>query len=407
MRAAALLLALLLLIGGAGYYFTAIKPIDSMMKKGLDIKGGVRLVLEGRDTPEAKVTREAMEQALKVIEFRVNKLGVSEPNIQLEGANRIIVELAGVENTEQARRDIGTTAQLKFVDPDGNVVLTGQDVADAQAFQNTQSGGFGVSLDLKGEGPKKFAEATAKHLNKQIAILLDDQVISAPVVQSVIDSGKAQITGSFTAEEAQRLANLIKGGALPVKLEIIENRAVSATLGQDSFARSVRAGAVGALLVALFMLLRYRIPGAVAVVALCVYLGLTIASIIALGAVLTLPGIAGIILSVGMAVDANVLIFERIREELRKGSGLRTGIDAGFRNAFSAVIDSNVTTILAALILYWLGTGPVKGFGLTLAIGVAISMFTAITLTRWILKLVVATGWVKRTSFVSEKEVPA
>lgn len=407
MRAAAALLALLLLIGGASYYFTAVRPIDGMIKKGLDIKGGVRLVLEGRDTPEAKVTKEAMTQALKVIEFRVNKLGVSEPNIQLEGNNRIIVELADVANTEEARKTIGTTAQLKFVDPDGQVVLTGSDVADAQAFQNTQAGGFGVSLDLKGEGPKKFADATAKYLGRQIAIQLDDQVISAPVVQSVIDSGKAQITGNFTAAEAQRLANLIKGGALPVRLEIIENRTVSATLGTDSFQKSVKAGLIGALLVGLFMLLRYRIPGFIAVIALVVYMWLTIATIVALSAVLTLPGIAGIILSVGMAVDANVLIFERIREELRKGAGLRTGVDGGFRHAYSAVIDSNVTTILAALILYWLGSGPVKGFGLTLGIGVAISMFTAITLTRWLIKLLIATGWVGKTAFVRESEVSA
>ncbi len=406
MRAAALLLALLLALGGASYYFTAVKPIDDMMKKGLDIKGGVRLVLEGRDTPEAKVSKETMEQAVKVIDFRVNKLGVSEPNIQLEGDNRIIVELADVANTEEARKTIGTTAQLMFVDPEGQLVLSGQDVADASAYQDP-AGGFGVSLDLKGDGVKKFAEATAKYIGQPIAILLDEQVISAPTVQGVIDSGNASITGNFTAEEAQRLANLIKGGALPIKLEIIENRTVSATLGQDSFNKSIKAGAIGALLVALFMILRYKVPGLIAVFALSVYLWLTVGSIVAMNAVLTLPGIAGIILSLGMAVDANVLIFERIREELRKGTGLRTGIDAGFRNAFSAVIDSNVTTILAALILYWLGTGPVKGFGLTLAVGVTISLFTAITLTRWLIKLVVATGWVKKTIFVSEKEVSA
>ncbi|BDG59271.1 protein translocase subunit SecD [Caldinitratiruptor microaerophilus] len=393
-RSAAALLALLLLIGGAGYYFLRVKPLYNLMKQGLDIKGGVRLVLEGVDTPEAKVTRDAMQRAMDVIEYRVNKLGVSEPNIQLEGDRRIIVELADVPNVEQARQVIGKTALLKFVDPDGNTVLTGKDLVKAQVIQTGQGRTeFGVSLELSPEGTKKFADATTKFVGRQIAIYLDEDVISAPVVNEPIPSGRAQITGNFTAESAKQLADLLNGGALPVKLNIIENRTVSATLGRTALALSLRAGLIGLGLVAAYMVLFYRVPGLLADFALVLYLLLTLGVLYGIGAVLTLPGIAGIVLSLGMAVDANVLIFERVKDELRRGTGLRSAIDAGFKRAFSAILDSNVTTVVAAAVLYWLGTGPIRGFGLTLGLGVLISMFTAITFSRWLLKLAVGTGW--------------
>lgn len=401
------LLATLAVIAGATYVLTAVRPIDRYITKGLDIKGGVRAVLEGEDTPEAKVTPQTLQQALRVIENRVNALGVKEPSLQIEGNRRIIVELADVKDTDEALKVIGKTAQLKFVGPDGNVVLTGKDLVRAQVQQDTRTGSFAVGLSLTSEGAKKFEDATAKFLGQPIAIYLDDELISNPVVQTVITGGQAQITGRFTAKEAARLADLLNGGALPIKLNVVEVRQVSATLGEDAWAKTVRAGLYGTLAVAAFMVLWYRLPGVLAVAALLVYVFLTLGSMIALGAVLTLPGLAGLILSVGMAVDANIIIFERIKEELRKGAGLRTAIDAGFKRAFAAIFDSNVNTLIAAAVLYWLGTGPVKGFGLTLGLGVLLSLFTGITLSRWLVKMAAATGWFDRRLFGVREGVQA
>lgn len=409
-RSAATLLALLLLIGAAAYYFLGVKPLYNLMKQGLDIKGGVRLVFQGVDTPEARVTRDAMLRALDVIEYRANKLGVSEPNIQLEGDRRIIVELADVRDTEQARQVIGKTALLRFVGPDEKTIVTGKDLVRAQAVQSPR-GGYAVALEFTAEGAKKFGDATTRFQGQVIRVYLDEDVISAATVREPILNGRAEISRDspgFTVEEAGQLANLLNGGALPVKLEIIENRTVSATLGTTALRLSLRAGLIGLALVAVYMVLFYRVPGLLADVALVLYLLLTLGSLYAIGAVLTLPGVAGIILSLGMAVDANVLIFERIKDELRRGTGLRTAIDAGFRRAFSAIFDSNVTTVVAAAVLYWLGTGPIKGFGLTLGLGVLLSMFTAITFSRWLLRLAVDTGWFSiRALFPVRQEVTA
>lgn len=392
MRAAVWLVALLLLIGGASYYFGIQSPIHQDIKKGLDIKGGVRLVLQGESTPEAPVTRERMERALEIIRYRVDTMGVSEPVIQLEGSDRIIVELADVTDTAEAAKLIGKTAFLTFLSPDGEVVVTGEDL-DRAAVTDDGYGGYAVSLQLKGAGIDKFTEATRTYLGQPIAIVIDDQIYSAPVVQNVIANGRAQITGNFSLQEAKQLSDILNGGALPVQLEIIENRSISATLGEESFARSVRAGLIGLALVAAFMVLFYRVPGFLAVFALLVYVLLTFSVLLSLNAVLTLPGLAGIILSLGMAVDANVVIFERIREEVRNGKSLRGALQTGFKRAFTAVVDANITTIIAAVVLYYLGTGPIKGFGLTLGIGVAMSLFTAVTFTRWLLILAVRTGW--------------
>lgn len=400
--------ALILLILTAAFLFSRVWPLTQYVKRGLDIAGGVRLVLQGEPTANAPITRQAMEDAARVIERRVNTLGVSEPNIQLEGQDRIVVELADVHDVERAREMVGKTAVLRFVGPDGQEVLTGNDVERAQAVQDPASGKFVVALSLKGEGPKKFEEATRKYLGQPIAIYLDDEMISNPVVQSVITGGQAQIIGDFTAQEAADLASLINGGALPVKLNIIENRSISPTLGQAAFQKSLQAGAVGVALVMLFMVAVYRLPGFLADLALIVYLFLTAGALIAIDAVLTLPGIAGIVLSLGMSVDANIVIFERIKDELRKGTGLRSAIDAGFHRAFAAVADANLTTIAAGLILQYFGTGPIKGFGLTLWLGTAISFFTAVTLSRWLLVLAVNTGWFsKRSLFGIREEVQA
>lgn len=389
------------ILGSIGWYYSTPAPnsesgkprIVDQMKLGLDLKGGVHMVLEGVNDPEiGDVTPDKIEKAKSVIENRINKLGVSEPLVQVDGKNRIIVQIADVQDTDKAREIIGKTAVLRFVDPEGNTVIDGRDVEKAGAAQN-QGGGFMVTLKLKGEGPEKFQAATAKFKGQQIAIMLDDQVISAPMVENEIPGGEAIITGSFDAKGAQELADLINGGALPVKLEVKETRVVTATLGADSMARSAKAGLIGMAAVLVFMLLLYRIPGLMANVALAIYAVLTIAFLLAINAVFTLPGLAGLLLSIGMAVDGNVIIFERIKEELGKGKGLRSGIDAGFHRAYVTVLDSQITTAIAGVILWYLGTGPVKGFALTLVVGTVLSMFTAITVTRWLIGLCVNTGW--------------
>ncbi len=403
---------LVALLGGVGWYYSAPNPdtgkarILDHMKLGLDLKGGVHMVLEGVDDPEiGEVTADKILKAKSVIENRINKLGVSEPVVQVDGSNRIIVQIADVQDTDQAREIIGKTAVLKFIDPEGNPVIDGRDVESAGVSTNPNGVGYAVTLKLKGEGPAKFFEATQKHIGQIIMITLDDEIISAPSVDEPIPGGEAVITGSFTAEEATVLADLINGGALPVKLEVKEVRVVTATLGADSIAKSAQAGLIGMLAVLVFMLVLYRIPGLMANVALAVYSTLTIAFLLAIGNVFTLPGLAGILLGIGMAVDGNVIIFERIKEELRNGKGLRSGIDAGFHRAYVTVLDSQITTAIASVILYYLGTGPVKGFAITLFVGTVLSMFTAITFTRWLIKLCLNTGWFNKKTLFGVKEV--
>jgi preprotein translocase subunit SecD len=398
-KSAVTLFAIVAVLIATTIIFTVVYPIKNIMKLGLDLKGGVHLVLEGVDSDAGKVTPEAVKAAAKVIENRINKMGVSEPVVQTSG-NRIVVELAGVKDPEEARKTLGETAVLKFLDPDGNVVLDGKDVASATPTPSSASG-YEIVLKLKGDGPKKFADATTKLAASQqpIRIMLDQNEISAPTVQVPILDGVATITGNFTAASATQLSDLINGGALPIKLELKENRVVSASLGIDSLAKSAKAGIIGLIGVVLFMLFMYRLPGVIATIALVIYSMLTLGFLLGINAVFTLPGLAGLLLSIGMAVDGNVIIFERIKEELRKGKGLRSGIDAGFHRAISAVIDGQVTTMIAGVVLWYLGTGPIKGFALTLIVGVVLSMFTAITVTRWLLNLLVGTGWVDKRMF--------
>ncbi|MBP1765000.1 MAG: preprotein translocase subunit SecD, partial [Firmicutes bacterium] len=321
--------------------------------------------------PEAKVDEDAVQRVVKIIERRVNELGLTEPIIQRQGERRIIVELPGVKDPEKAIEMIGKTALLEFQDESGNTVLTGKDLKDAKA-QIDQSNRNLVSLEFSQEGGEKFADLTRKNVGKHIAILLDKQMLTNPVVEEPISGGKAVITGNRSIEEAQRIAILLRSGSLPVKMEILETRTVGPTLGQDSKDKSEFAFAVSIIAIVVFMLLFYRLSGFVANVALLT---------------LTLPGIAGIILSMGMAVDTSVLIFERFKEEYRGGKTLRSAMDAGFHRAFATIIDSHVTTLIAAAVLFVLGTGPVKGFAVTLGIGILLSLFTAITATRFMLKM--------------------
>lgn len=392
---------------------------------GLDLQGGTRIVLQTKDSDTAKADRESTERTLEVLRGRIDSLGVAEPSLTRSGENRIIVELPDVQDPRQAAEVIGRTAQLSFhavqgpgteqkdgtprtglTLPDeqgtplalGPVRLDGAGVKDATAAFDPQQGtGWSVSLDFHKDAGRKWTGLTGEAAcnppqdeRRRVAIVLDGKVISSPQVdpsigcQAGLPSGSTQITGSFSADEARDLALLIKGGALPVPVEIAEQRTVGPTLGAAAIDASARAALIGAAATALFITFVYRLFGALAAVALAAYGVISYAALVALGVTLTLPGLAGFVLAIGMAVDANVLVFERAREECaaRPSRSLRPALTAGFRNAFSAVADSNVTTLIAAGLLFLLGSGPVKGFGLTLAIGVLASMFSALVIAR-------------------------
>ena len=373
-----------------GVFFAFVQPLANSIRQGLDLQGGTHVVLEAEDTPQAEVNDDAMQRVVKIMEKRVNELGLTEPIIQREGARRVIIELPGIKDPDKAIQTIGKTAMLEFRDEEGNTVLTGTDLKDAQAATNPQNNQHVVNLEFSEEGGKKFADLTTKNVGRVISILLDGEVLTAPNVREPILGGKAEISGQRTLEEAQQLAVLLRSGALPVKVNIIETRTVGPSLGQDSKDKSQFAFVVGIGAVLVFMLLFYRLPGFIADISLMAYTVLLLLILKSLDATLTLPGIAGIILSIGMAVDANVLIFEHFKEEYRLGKSLRLAMDAGFKRAFTTIFDSNITTIIAAAVLFFFGTGTIRGFAITLGLGVVLSMFTAITLTQYMLKLLIA-----------------
>ncbi|WP_372995765.1 protein translocase subunit SecD [Lutispora sp.] len=399
-RSIAKFLAIVIIIGILSYVAVygldigkyEIVPAKELIKLGLDLRGGAEVVLEAQDNPNDPITDEKMERAIATIRERIDSLGVTEPVITRQGTKRIRVGLPEIQDTQRALEVIGKTAQLKFVDEAGNTVITGNDIKDAKAVYGAQSDtGIQepvVSLELTSEGAKKFALATSNNIGKIIAIYLDENVISAPQVGEPITDGRAQISGRMTMEEAADLAMLIRAGALPVELNTLQVTSVGPELGANSFEQSLSAGKIGILLVFLFMILYYRLPGLIADIALVLYICIMMFALAALKATLTLPGIAGIILSVGMAVDANVIIFERLKEELMIGKSLRAAIDSGFRRAFLTIIDSNITTLIAAVVLFYFGSGPIKGFAVTLSIGILASMFTAIIVTKQLMKCI-------------------
>ena len=373
-----------------GIFVAFVKPLAFSIRQGLDLQGGTHVVLEAEDTDIAKVNDDAMNRVVTIMEKRVNALGLTEPIIQREGERRVIIELPGVKDPDAAIQTIGKTAMLEFKDEDGNTVLTGTDLKDAQASTNQQSGQNVVNLEFSDEGAKKFADLTTKNVGRTIAILLDGEVLTAPNVREPILGGKAEISGQKSLEGAQNLAVVLRSGALPVKVNIIETRTVGPSLGQDSKDKSEMAFAIGIGVVLLFMILFYRLAGFIADVALMAYTVMLLGLLYLMDATLTLPGVAGIILTIGMAVDANVLIFEHFKEEYQtQGKSLRLAMDSGFKRAFTTIFDSNITTIIAAGVLFFLGTGTIRGFAITLGVGTILSMFTAITLSQYMLKLMI------------------
>lgn len=381
--------------------------------EGLDLQGGTHLVYE-LDTAkiDSRDLDSATQSVVNVIERRVNVLGVSEPVIQtakIGDKRSVIVELPGVSDVNQALEIIGKTAQLSFWEQSASSTenqiggwqpteLTGAHLKRADITYDPTSGDPEVSIEFNSEGQKLFAELTQKNLQKPLAIVLDNQIISAPVVQSVISDGKAVITGKFSLTEAKNLAKLLNAGALPVPIKIIEQRNIEATLGANSVKQSLLAGLVGLLIVALFMILNYRFPGAIAVTALLIYSLIVLALFKLIPVVLTLAGIAGFILSIGMAVDANILIFERMKEELREGKTIGASIEEGFNRAWLSIRDSNFSSLITCAILYFTTSGIIRGFAVTLAIGILISMFSAIVISRNFLRLANQTklaAWLK------------
>lgn len=385
---------------------------------GLDIQGGTHLVYRAdvKNIPSADQAG-SLDAVRDVIERRVNLFGVSEPLVQVEksgGEWRLIVELAGVQDINTAIKMIGETPFLEFREERPEVELkailddiknkgprmgedpyflptklTGQYLKSAVVQFDQTTGQATVGLEFNDEGSKIFAQLTKKNKGKRIGIYLDGAPISAPVVNEEITGGKAQITGNFTAQEAKELVGRMNAGALPVPIVLISQQTIGASLGAESLHKSVLAGAIGFLILAIFMILWYRLPGVLAVLALLFYVAILLALFKLIPVTLTIAGIAGVILSIGMAVDANVLIFERLKEELQNGKRLEDAIDEGFGRAWTSIRDSNVSSLLTALILYWLGTSVVKGFALTLGIGIAVSMFSAISVTRMLLRVTI------------------
>lgn len=363
------------------------------IRQGLDLQGGTHIVMQAEDTAQNPVTQEGMTQVIAIMQQRINEMGLTEPLIQQEGANRIIIELPGEKDPQKAIETIGKTAVLEFKDEEGRVALTGEDLKDAREQMDNGKNPV-VALEFTDEGGDKFAALTEANIGRHIGIYLDGEMLTNPVVNEAITGGRAVITGQRTLDEAKDLAILLRSGALPLKMSVMEVRTVGPTLGQDSKDKSVTAFTIGLTLVVLFMLSMYRMAGFVADVALLVYVLILLGILSGLSATLTLPSIAGIILSIGMAVDANILIFERFKEEIASGKILRLAIQAGFKRAFTTIFDANMTVIITSAILFFLGSGTVKGFAFTLGLGVAVSMFTAITVSRSLLMFLIDASWI-------------
>jgi protein-export membrane protein SecD len=376
--------------------------------------------------PQAAITdriRQTIEQSIQIVERRVNQLGTVEPVIQRQGTDRILVQVPGLQDPTRLKELLGKTAKMEFrmvdttvppdqalqgrVPPDSEVLMSstspktpyvvkkqvlvsGGDLTDAQPGFDQRSGEPIVSFRFNTSGSRKFAQATSENVGQPFAIVLDNEVISAPVIREPITGGSGQISGSFTVQAANDLAILLRAGALPAPLTVIEERTVGPGLGQDSIEKGELAAYVGSIMVIVFMLLTYRLFGLFANIAVAINVAMIFGVLSLLNATLTLPGIAGVVLTVGIAVDSNVLIYERIREEIRGGRNAISAIDAGFKRALSTILDSNITTFIAAAVLFYIGTGPVRGFAVTLGIGIITTVFTAFTLTR----LIVA-AWVR------------
>ncbi|MFH1784450.1 MAG: protein translocase subunit SecD [bacterium] len=415
--------------------------MGKILQLGLDLKGGIHIVLQVDDSKLDKKTSgpEALNRAMEVIRNRIDQLGVTEPVIQKQGLDLILIQLPGIEDADRAIDIIGKTALLEFklvednldkikellgdkklsdvltddgakkaladagyeglLDKEKKIYIvhreaevTGATLTDAKVEFGGQFNQPHVTINFNKEGAKQFSKVTGDNVNRQLAIVLDDRIQSAPVIRTQIPDGNAIIEGNFTTQDASDLALILRSGALPVPLKIAEKRVVGPSLGKDSIQKGIIAMIAGGIAIVIFMILYYKLAGLIADVALVLNLLILLGAMAGLRATLTLPGIAGIILMLGMAVDANVLIFERIREEINNGKTIRVAVDSGYEKAFKTILDSNITTLLAAAFMFQFGTGPVKGFAVTLSIGITASMFTAVVVTHVIFDLMLSGG---------------
>ena len=353
------------------------------IKLGLDLAGGVSITYQVKDD---NPTDEEMSDTIYKLQKRVEQYS-TEASVYQEGKDRINIEIPGVSDANEILEQLGKPGSLEFQTTDGETVLTGSDVKSASAKAGEDDMGnkeYSVELNLNDSGKEKFAEATEANVGKQISIIYDGELISSPVVQTAITGGQAYITGDFTYEEADNLASTIRIGGLKLELEELRSNVVGAQLGEQAISTSLKAGVIGLVIIFLFMIWVYYLPGLASSLALIIYTEIVLVILNAFNVTLTLPGIAGIILSIGMAVDANVIIFARVREEMTKGKSVKNSLKTGFQKAMSAIVDGNVTTLIAALVLWFKGSGTVKGFAQTLGIGIVVSMFTALVITRLI-----------------------
>lgn len=449
--------ALAAIVVAAAVFF--IYPVSKSMKLGLDLQGGVSVLMQGKGTKQAPLTGSSMDQAEQIIRNRVDKLGVAEPSIQRQGSDYILVQLPGVKDQQKAIDIIGQTALLEFrpvlygadgkalVEPAngedtlklgpitknpqsnqeivaedkagelkyklGPAALTGNALSNAQVGFD-QYGAARVNIEFTSDGSKKFDELAAKYYQKQFAIVLDDKVQSAPTINATKFGGKAEITGKFTTQEAKDLALVLQTGALPVKLDMVEVRTVGATLGLDALRAGLTAGIVGLLLVAIYMIVFYRGLGVITVSALVVFGTILFGVIAFLGKfgnsfglyyTMTLPGIAGIILSIGVAADSSIIIFERVKEEIADGKSLRVAASSGFKNGFKTMVDADVVTFITATVIYIFAIGPVRGFAFTLMIGVIADLFTCFFFTQSALQLVANWRAIQKPALLGIKEV--
>lgn len=413
------LLALVLVLGVFGYFGydtlmrsklvtdeNGVTSQEGGIKLGLDLAGGVSITYQAK---EADPSPEDMADTQYKLQQRVQTYS-SEAEVYQEGSNRINVDIPGVTDANKILEELGKPGSLQFLDENMQVVLEGTDVATASPViykDETGANKYEVSLTFTEEGTKKFADVTAANVGKHIAIVYDGMIYSNPVVQAAITGGKASISGMSSYEEADKLASTIRIGSLSLELEELRSNVVGAKLGQEAISTSLKAGVIGFGIVCVFMIIVYLIPGLAASLALCLYVALIIILLAAFEVTLTLPGIAGIILSIGMAVDANVIIFTRIKEEIGLGKTVKSAIKTGFAKALSAIIDGNVTTLIAAAVLYWRGSGTVKGFATTLAIGIVLSMFTALFVTKFVLNALYSLGFTDKKFYGTKKEKKA
>ncbi|MDF2670316.1 MAG: SecDF [Paenibacillus sp.] len=385
------------IIGGTSPYL--LKQINL----GLDLKGGFEILYEAEPTEPGKtITRDSLVETAKSLEQRANKSGVAEPDVTTEGTNRIRARIAGVENQEEVRQLLKKPAELSFRGPDGTKELVGSDFVAGGAeigFSNTNQ----PEIHIKIKESEKFRKVTEKLLGKPLSIYLDEEELSAPIVQAIL-SDSATISGNYTYEEAKKIKDTINLGALPLKLTEKYTQSVGATLGQQSLDQTVRAAIIGSVIILIFMIIFYRIPGLVASITLVTYTWAVLLVFYLMNATITLPGIAALVLGIGMAVDANIIMYERIKEEIRSGKSLLSSLKAGSKHSFRTIMDANITNIIAGLVLYYIGNGAIRGFALTMIVSILISILTNVLFSRVLIHLLIRSNLFKKPSYYGVKE---